>query len=278
MLGANGAGKSTLLHLLAGLARPSSGSVDVLGRAASSSGSAHRRRVGVALDRPAHIEALTVAENARLFARAAGLAPRAARAATDPLLERFGLEPRVPVAECSLGMKRKLLLVQALAHEPEVILLDEPTLGLDPAGVDTLGELLAERAAAGAALLAATNDVRAAPLLGTRVVFLLEGRKLADEPTDALLARLRSRTRIEVTLAADGVGAPELLAAAATDPPPLELTPGDDVMIFDSTAGAEPLPDLLRWLLRQGADVRDVRVREPDLADVFRQVPTGGRR
>ena len=272
VLGPNGAGKSTLIQLLAELIEPSRGTVSVLARN-QPTGRGARTRVGVALDRLVHWEPLTTLENVVLLARAAGLGADSARRAGAALLERFAVEPHLPVRECSLGMKRKLLLVETLVHAPELVLLDEPTLGLDPAGVATLSELLRERAESGAAVVLASNDVRAAPLLGTRVVFLSDGQKAADEPLESLLSGFRSGTRFEVTLGRGGAR-PEHLLARRRKPVDLPLTLRGEAIIAESRGGAEPLPDFLRWLLAEGAEILDVRVREPDLSDVF-QTLTG---
>jgi DNA polymerase-3 subunit gamma/tau len=102
-------------------------------------------------------------------------------------------------------------------------------------------------------------------------VFLLEGRKVADDTPEALLAALGSRTRLEVTLAETGRPRLALLSDGAA-PGGMELRLNGTVLVAESPAGAEPLPELLRWLLDRGAVVRDVRVREQDLGDVFRQL------
>jgi ABC-type multidrug transport system ATPase subunit len=270
LLGPNGSGKSTLVHLLAGLLSPKSGTISVLGRDPLRLESAVQRRVGVALDHSAHWDPLTGRENAILLARAAGLSVEHAEPRVDALLGRFAMSPSVRVADYSLGMRRKLLIAEALLHHPEVVLLDEPTIGLDPSAIDTLAELLEERANGGAAVICSTNDVAAAPRLASRAVFLLEGRKVADQSLENLLAGLRSKTRIEVRVAA-GIG--ELDAIAARTPPgSLALSVRGGVLVADSTRGAEPLPALLSWLMEQGAQVREVRVREPDLGDAFREL------
>jgi ABC-2 type transport system ATP-binding protein len=270
VLGPNGSGKSTLMRLLAGLLRPGNGNVRVLGADPASS-TFPRRRVGVALDRPAHWEPLTALENVELIARAAGLSRSGAASEGTALLQRFGLDTHVPVSEHSLGMNRKLLLAETFVSAPEVLLLDEPTLGLDPTGVDALSALLAERTAAGAAAVIASNDVRAAPALATRIVFLLDGRKVVDDRAEALLSKLRARTRLEVILGGDGVRAVDVVARAGA-PSAVTLTAQNGAVVAESSRGAEPLPDLLRWLLDQGVRVSDVRVREPDLGDVFKQL------
>jgi len=144
LLGPNGSGKSTLIGLLAGLQSPRAGTVRVLGGDPVRGDARFRRRTAVALDRPAHWEALTGRENALLLASALGLGEDHARARVERLLELFSLtqDADVPVGEYSLGMRRKLLLLEALTGDPEVILMDEPTLGLDPPAVDALGDEL----------------------------------------------------------------------------------------------------------------------------------------
>lgn len=271
VLGPNGSGKSTLLQLLAGLLMPDSGSVSVLGADPARAERALRRRVGVALDRPAHWDALTGRQNAALLARAAGLAPERAEAAARSALARFGLEEELPVGHYSLGMHRRLLLAETLVHDPGLLLLDEPTLGLDPSAVQSLAAALVERSQAGAAAISATNDVRAAPLLGERVAFLLEGRKVVDEPTVSLLARLQTPTRLEVRLGDSGASPAELVAGDGA-PGELTLRQGRGLLVASSPRGAEALPDLLRWVLSRGGSIANVRVREPDLADAFREL------
>jgi ABC-2 type transport system ATP-binding protein len=267
ILGPNGSGKSTLMQLLAGALEPVEGSLSVLGGASGIESGAGRRR-GVALDRVVHWEPLTTLENLMLLARASGMSRGDAGREGAALLERFGVDARLPVRECSLGMKRKLLLTQALVHAPRLLLLDEPTLGLDPDGIDVLGDLLRERTETGAAAVVASNDVRAAPLLGTRVVFLLDGQVAADQPVASLLSALQGRTRFDVTVRDAGIPLAALIARGAP-PGGLSLEAREHRIVAESPQGAGALPDFLRWLLSEGAEIQDVRVREPDLSDVF---------
>ena len=273
VLGPNGSGKSTLLRLLAGLLVPSAGTVAVLGQDPIRGGPALRRGMGVALDRPAAWEALGGRANALLLARARGLGRAVALERVDRLLARFGLEAEadVAVAEYSLGMRRKLLLVETLTGDPEVILLDEPTLGLDPSGVEVLAAELGERARQGAAVLVATNDVTGAPALAGRIVLLSGGALLADATTAELLASLGGRTRIEIALDPEGAHASQLLAGLSL-PAGVEVREERGRLVADSARGSEPLPGLIDGVLRAGGRVRSLRVREPDLGDVFRRL------
>ena len=273
VLGPNGSGKTTLLGVLAGLVRPTGGDARVLGHDPASRDPSFRRRLAVALDRPAPWTTLTGRENALLIARARGLGPAEARERVDRLLARFQLEDAADtaVADYSLGMKRRLHLAEALTGDPEVILLDEPTLGLDPAGAQALAGELAERAGRGAAALLATNDVAGAPGLARRIVFLEGGRVVADGEPEALLATLGGRTRIQVTLDPAGARASQVLSWLV--PPEGVSARGEDLtLLAESERGSEPLPELIEGLQRAGARVLALRVREPDLGDVFRKL------
>ena len=266
LLGPNGSGKSTLLHLLSGLLEPTAGEVRLLGAEPARAGPAHRRRVGVASDTPAHLDALDGLSNAVALGRAAGMGAAEAEAAARPLMARLGLaeERRKPVGAWSYGMRRKLLLLEALLHRPDALLLDEPGLGLDVDARGALVELLGEAAARGAAALVALNDPALAAEVAHRVVFLLRGRKVADASPAELLRGLAGRTSVEVSC-----GAP---------PPRPVLWPTGTAGRLDGADArvevddARRLPDVLRALQEAGAAVAGVRVREPDLSDVFRRV------
>jgi ABC-type multidrug transport system ATPase subunit len=200
VLGPNGAGKTTLLRLLATGRRPASGTLALLGHDARRPTAALRRQIGVAGDDTVHADALTGRENAVLFARAAGLSRADADRAASDLLERFSLasDANRPVAEYSLGMRRRLLLVEALAHAPGLLVLDELTIGLDPEGRETLRGVLRERAGQGAAVVCASNDVAEVEQLCDRVLFLRAGRKVLEGEPGELIARLGAREVVAV--------------------------------------------------------------------------------
>lgn len=266
VLGANGSGKSTLLRVLATALRPDAGSLRILGFDGLRPSPALRRKLGVAFDRAPHLDALPGRENARLFARAGGVGEPEAGRRADALLDRWGLSEAAgdPAGAWSFGMRRKLLLAQAFVHRPSLLVLDEPTVGLDPPSLDTLVALAAERAADGAALVAATNDPVSAARLADRVVFLDAGRVVADDAPAALLAALPGGTRVELEPTRPG-------------PPPrglgLRLEVGEEGRWSARLPGGpSELPGLLAALLEGGVALRTVRLREPDLGDVFREV------
>lgn len=264
LLGPNGSGKTTLLRLLATDLRPGGGTLEILGREPGRRPEPLRRRLGIADDVPVHLDVLPGRSGVTFFGRASGVPRAEAERRADALLGRLGLteDAGAPAGSYSHGMRRKLLLAQALVHEPDLLLLDEPTLGLDLPSLQVLRELVAERAAAGAAVVMATNDLPFVEGVADRVVFLHRGRKVADAPPSELLARLEGRTTLDVRL--DGPLPPDLdlPADVSAHPRPRGLT-------LESGSGARVLPDVCRALLDAGAALREVRVRQPDLGDVF---------
>lgn len=264
LLGPNGSGKTTLLRVLATELRPGEGRIELLGRSPGRRPGPLRRRLGVARDLPVHLDVLSGRRNVAFFGQARGLSRAEAERRADALLERLGLadDARAPAGSYSHGMRRKLLLVGALVHAPDLLLLDEPSLGLDPPSLDVLRALLRERAADGAAVVLATNDLPFARGVAQRVAFLHRGRKVADAPPEELLAGLEGRTALEVRLQGplpDGVRYPE----------GVRVHPHPGGLVVESAEGAEALPEVCRALLDAGAVLREVRVREPDLGDAF---------
>jgi heme exporter protein A len=174
VLGANGAGKSTLLRLLAGLARPSAGSVEIGGERAH--GRAARARVGLIGHDTFLYAALTARENLLFAARLHGVAAPAARA--DALLAEAGLASVAnrAVGGFSRGMAQRVAIARSLVHDPSVVLLDEPFTGLDRLSAQRLAERLGRLRADGRTLVLVTHDVAAAARLAGSAIVLARGR------------------------------------------------------------------------------------------------------
>jgi heme ABC exporter ATP-binding subunit CcmA len=173
--GPNGAGKSTLLRACAGLVTIASGEAEVLGCDLRRDRRAVRRRVGLLGHATFLYDDLTVAENLRFAARAAG----ATAADADAALERLGLAGRlasVPAARLSAGQRRRAAVAAVVARRPELWLLDEPHAGLDAAGRDLLDGLVREAVGEGATVLLASHELDRAAALATRRLTVAGGR------------------------------------------------------------------------------------------------------
>ena len=205
LLGPNGSGKSTLLSLVAGFLEPETGSVRVLGETVSA---AVRRRVGMVLQDASVDPLMTVEETLRLHGRLFGVRGSRLQERSRALLAWMGLSDRArdPVETLSGGLRRRVELARAVLHEPAVLLLDEPSLGLDPDSRGGLWDLLDGVRAEGAALLLATNDVTEAERVCDRVAFLQAGRVVAVGAPSELKRELRhDSVRVEWPAAPDDV-------------------------------------------------------------------------
>ena len=182
--GPNGAGKTTLLRACAGLARVVRGTARVLGEDVAASPRSVRRRVGLLGHADPLYADLTVADNVRFWARAAG----ARDADADAALARCGLDGRlahVAAARLSAGQRRRTALAAMVARRPELWLLDEPHAGLDRAGRDLVDDLVREATLAGATVLFASHELERAEGLATRIATIAGGTIVDPEPARA---------------------------------------------------------------------------------------------
>jgi ABC-2 type transport system ATP-binding protein len=199
LLGPNGAGKSTLIALVTGLLEPLEGRVRVAG--GDPRLPAARAALGLAPQELALYEDLSARENLHFFGRVQGLKGARLKERAERVLEETGLAGRAGerVAAFSGGMKRRLNLAAALLHEPDLLLLDEPTAGVDPQSRNALYEMAQAQRAAGRGVLYATHYMEEAQRLCDRVAILDQGRLLDLDTVPALLARHGGPARLEFT-------------------------------------------------------------------------------
>ncbi len=188
-LGPNGAGKTTTIKMIAGLILPDDGKVKIVGR------NPHRdtqalRMLGAVLEGNRNLYwRLTPEENLEYFGVLRGLSRSFARKRGNELLERFDLLPkrRNTVQTLSRGMQQKLAIAVALVHQPRLLLLDEPTLGLDVEATESVKSLVREIAREGCAILLTTHQLNIAEELSNRVAIIHKGEIIAEKPTDELI-------------------------------------------------------------------------------------------
>jgi ABC-type multidrug transport system ATPase subunit len=191
LLGPNGAGKTTTMRMLVGLARPDAGTARIA-HAPVGLGAPVLRRVGVLIDGPAFVPHLTGTANLHLL-WAAGRRPWPPPGLTEALdLAGLGAAVDRRVKGYSMGMKQRLALAYALMRGPDVLILDEPANGLDPAEVRALRQHLASRADAGAAVLVSSHQLAEVQQLASHIVVMNNGRLVTAGPLDALVAAHRS--------------------------------------------------------------------------------------
>ncbi|MBI1886550.1 MAG: ABC transporter ATP-binding protein [Chloroflexi bacterium] len=265
LLGPNGSGKTTLLSVIVGLQAPQSGTVQVLGRPP---GPRARAEVGVVFQESCLDPLMTVEETLRLQARLFGLRAGEARERIAALLAGFGLAERAREATRTLsgGLKRRLELARALLPSPALLLLDEPTTGLDPDARLALWEHLNEVKAAGTTLLVATNDVAEAERHCDTVAFLDRGRLVAQgSPAELKRDLKRDSVRVEWLAFPDSAGLEAVsslpgVGKATWAPPFLHVT-------VDSAGAFVP-----RLFQLAGEGIRSVGIHESTLEDAYFQI------
>jgi ABC-type multidrug transport system ATPase subunit len=225
LLGPNGAGKSTTLKLLLGQLDLQAGSIELLGQAMPAGRQQVQARIGVAFEEKNLYSAMTGRENLKFFAELFGVTPN-----LNELLERVDLAGRADdrVTHYSKGMRQRLMVARSLVNAPDLLLLDEPTDGLDPVSARKIRALIRAEAARGAAIVLTTHDMHEADELCDRVAFMNEGEILLHgEPQQLKLAHGARRVRLsygradgveQAELALDGDGARAALQAAIGDP------------------------------------------------------------
>jgi ABC-2 type transport system ATP-binding protein len=256
LLGPNGAGKSTSIRLLEGVLLPSSGSVELLGAAAGTAGYlAARRRTGIVPQGPGMYPDLTAGEYLRVAARVYGVRPNGGA------VEAFGLDRYLdtPLAQLSGGFQRRVLLAAAVLSEPEVLLLDEPTVGLDPVATHDVHDYL-RGMMAGRTVLLCTHNLAEAEALCDEVVILRGGQVILRGPLADLKRRVRPRLRLA---ARQGAGA--LLARLNGT----AVRTGERSVLVECDDPPAEAPALLERLLAAGVGVYECLPVEATLEDLF---------
>ncbi len=190
LLGPNGAGKTTTVSMIAGLIAPDAGQVLVAGHALSGDTDVNKRKIGLVPQDLALYDELTARDNLRFFGALYAMSGAALDAATASVLALVGLADRARdrVKTFSGGMKRRLNLAAGLLHDPEILLLDEPTVGVDPQSRNAIFDNLEELKRRGKALLYTTHYMEEAERLADRIVVMDRGRVVADDTLSGLYA------------------------------------------------------------------------------------------
>lgn len=263
LLGPNGAGKTTLIRAIAGRVRLDAGEVSLDGRPLDGAAtSALRSRLGVVPQEYAIYPLLTARENLEVFGELSGVAPAALRERVEWALDWTGLRDRSQerVRNFSGGMKRRLNFACGVLHKPDIILLDEPTVGVDPQSRERIWEMCRALQAEGASLLLTTHQLDEAERICERIVIIDHGRAIA-EGTFPELVRATVGARRKVTLTLNRTLAP------ATGLEGIEIDGLHACARIDDVA--RELPPLLSRVAAAGGDVTDLHIEAPSLQAVF---------
>jgi ABC-2 type transport system ATP-binding protein len=268
-LGPNGAGKTTAMRAIFGLTALGAGTVRWNGRPVTL---AQRRRFGYLPEERGLYPGMLVAEQLEYLGRLHGLSPAAAASAARGWLERLGIADRAAskVESLSLGNQQRVQLASALVHNPDLLILDEPLSGLDPAGIDAVGEVLASQARAGKCVLFSSHQLDLVEDLCQSVVIIDRGRLVTSGTVDELTTRGRPRLVVRVAGDRDGAWARGLagVTVSESDGGALRLAlfpPADPQSVLRAAIAAGPVTEFalqrrrLSEVFREAVRSRDGR-------------------
>ncbi len=268
LLGPNGAGKSTTIGCISGLLQPSAGRVRVLGHDVVTDGPASRRKLGVVPQETALYDDLSARENLSYWGGAYGLRGAHLKSRVDDVLELSGLfdRAREPVKRFSGGMKRRLNFACDIVHQPQALLLDEPTVGVDPQSRVRLLDLVREQASNGATVLYTTHYMEEAENLCDRLAIIDHGRIIAEGTLAELRAMLGERDLLRLTGEFDPNAVSEVLAHLKD----IDLVhSSEETLTLATPAASKKLSDILKALSTAGFDVRETTLTQPSLESLF---------
>ncbi|MFZ2062559.1 MAG: ABC transporter ATP-binding protein [Candidatus Binatus sp.] len=269
LLGPNGAGKTTSISMIAGILARDAGEITVDGIDIDA-GLAARALIGIVPQAITLYLDLTARENLDFWGRMYDLSGAPLHDAIKGALEAVGLTPRADdiVGTYSGGMQRRLNLACGILHRPKVLILDEPTVGVDPQSRSAIFDLVERLRDTGTAILYTTHYMEEAERLCARIGIIDSGRLIAEGTRDELIASLGHDARVEIGLGrGDSVERAERIVGALKGVRSANVENGHLHVVADH--GARRLPAMLTALLDAGAVAESVRVVEPNLEDVF---------
>ncbi len=268
LLGPNGAGKTTTIGILTTRIRATSGEAMVAGANVATRSADARRRIGVVPQRPNPDRGLRVAENLVFHATYFGVPRAVAAKRADELLERFGIADKKDgkVDALSGGQQQRLMIARALIHEPRVLFLDEPTVGLDPQARLAFWDLLREVHGQGRTIVMTTHYMEEADQLCDRIAIIDHGKLLALDSPAKLKERAPGDTIVDVTL--DGEADPLMAAAQSAPGVTRAEARGPMLRVFTARVG-EAVPAILALAESGGRRVNDIHLSRPSLETLF---------
>ena len=273
ILGPNGAGKTTLLSILCTLLLPDHGKVRILGMDGLRNEHEIRKRVNVVSGNANFLWSLTVKENLHYYGMLYGLTGRERGTKVETLINLFNLREyqNIPFDELSTGMKQRLSLAKSLINDPEVLFLDEPTVGLDPdVSIRIREEILSIHRQKGITILLTTHNMKEAENLCGRIAFLKEGRIVTTGTPEALKRMVRIGDRLKIEFKGR-IQEDELVRADGV----INFTISNSLCEIVVDDGERRLGNLIGLLSQGGVQIKKVTLGQTDLEDVFIEFAKG---
>ena len=272
LLGPNGAGKSTAINCISGLLTPTAGRIAVSGHDVVKDGKAARQSLGIVPQELALYDDLPAIENLRYWGKAYGLRGKSLEDRVATVLEHVGLADRAKdlPKEFSGGMKRRLNFGCGVVHSPGLLLLDEPTVGVDPQSRAKLFELVEAERDAGACVLYTTHYMEEAERLCDSLAIIDHGKIIAEGSVDELKAQLGARDALQLSGQFPAEATRAAIEALAGDISDLEvLSHADDSLLLTLSAASQHLPQVFAAVSSAGGNVTETSLRRPNLETLF---------
>jgi ABC-2 type transport system ATP-binding protein len=268
LLGPNGAGKSTTISMICGLLAPTSGEVNVMGHSVRSEGMKARACLGVVPQEVALYPDLSARENLVFWGKMYGLRGKALNARVDELLKVIGLAERQKdrVSTYSGGMKRRVNIAVALLHKPPIVILDEPTVGIDPQSRRHILDNVKELNRQGTTVLYTTHYMEEAQELSSRIAVMDKGKLIACGTQEELIRLVGEKTQVDLTL--NTASEPVVAAWRGTAGVSQASLEPDCIRVLVDDSNVV-LPHLFEAATRLGARITSVDIKEPSLETVF---------
>ena len=268
LLGPNGAGKSTTISMLSGLLEPDRGDIGLMGHSLKTDAVSAKSRLGVVPQEIALYPDLSARENLEFWGKMYGLRGSALKQRVDAVIETIGLNgrQRQRVGTYSGGMKRRVNIGAALLHEPAIVIMDEPTVGIDPQSRRHILDHVKALHDAGLTVLYTTHYMEEAAELSDRIAIMDQGRIIAQGTHADLIDQIGGQTRIDLTLNVD----PERVVdgwRGVAGVAEIGVSDGRVTALVDDSNVV--LPRLFEIAGQTGARVTSLAIREPDLESVF---------
>lgn len=269
LLGPNGAGKSTTINCISGLLQPTSGRISVAGFDLAKEGKKAKATLGIVPQELALYEDLPAIENLRYWGKAYGLRGSELQSRVDEVLGHIGLADRAKdlPKEFSGGMKRRLNFGCGIVHKPKVLLLDEPTVGVDPQSRARLFEMVEAERDAGACVLYTTHYMEEAERLCDSLAIIDHGKIIADGAVDELKAQVGAKDVLQLSGEFPTELADDLAGRGIAD---LTVLAADDASLTVTlTAASRHLPEIFESITAAGGKVNETSLRSPNLETLF---------
>lgn len=263
LLGPNGAGKTTTFECLEGLRKPDGGIFKLMGISPNYNYSNLRNTIGVQLQTSGLPDSMRVDEAMNFFSAYHNVAPR------YDLLKRLDLKEKMSTQyhALSAGLKRRLSLALAIAHNPSILFLDEPTAGLDVQSRAELHNMMKELQESGTTILLATHDMAEAEKMATRVAILLQGKIITIGTPSEITASGAGLTKISVRVEGSSLSKPNIKFPDVT-----QYLSKDEYKIYFSTDPGKTVSAIIEYISKQKNSLIDLRVERPSLEDRFLEI------